>query len=149
MKLMENKKVFELMDKFEKSSIDTLILKDGEFALTLKKNKDVPINAAYIAPQNITHNFTTENVKNEEKTINSSEKVIKSPIVGTFYGSSSPEKPPFVTVGSKVALGDTVCIVEAMKMFNEVSTEFDGIVKEILVQNGENIEYGQPLIVLE
>jgi acetyl-CoA carboxylase biotin carboxyl carrier protein len=147
---MENKKIFELMDKFEKSSIDTFVLEDGEFSLTLKKNKKMIASSNNFEAPKVTQNFIEHNThKEEQKAEKFSGKVIKSPIVGTFYASSSPEKPPFVDIGSKVSVGDTVCIVEAMKMFNEVSTEFDGIVKEILVQNGENIEYGQPLIVLE
>lgn len=147
---MENKKIFELMDKFEKSSIDTFVLEDGEFALTLKKNRNVIASNQFKEVSNVMQNVIENNTHKETQKVEKlSGKVIKSPIVGTFYASSSPEKPPFVDIGSKVSVGDTVCIVEAMKMFNEVSTEFDGIVKEILVQNGENIEYGQPLIVLE
>lgn len=146
---MDNKKIFELMDKFEKSTIDTLIVNDGDFGITLKKNKAVPTNSAHVVHQSATHSFIEHNAQKEEKSQEITGKVIKSPIVGTFYSSSSPEKSPFVTVGSKVSVGDVVCIVEAMKMFNEVSTEFDGIIKEVLVSSGDNIEYGQPLIVLE
>ena len=145
---MDNKKIFELMDKFEKSTIDTLIVNDGDFGITLKKNKAITVSSANVVQQSIP-NIAAPNPVKEEKAKELGGKVIKSPIVGTFYSSSSPEKPPFVTVGSKVAVGDTVCIVEAMKMFNEVATEFDGIIKEVLVSNGDNIEYGQPLIVLE
>lgn len=146
---MDNIKIFELMDKFEKSTIDTLIVNDGDFGITLKKNKAVTVNSAHVVQQSVPQSFVEHNVQKDEKSELITGKVIKSPIVGTFYSSSSPEKSPFVTVGSKVAVGDVVCIVEAMKMFNEVSTEFDGIIKEILVSSGDNIEYGQPLIVLE
>jgi len=74
--------------------------------------------------------------------------VIKSPMVGTFYRSSAPGAKPFVEVGSPVKAGDTVCIVEAMKLLNEIETEYDGVVKAILVENGQPVEYGQPLMIV-
>jgi acetyl-CoA carboxylase biotin carboxyl carrier protein len=73
---------------------------------------------------------------------------IKSPMVGTFYRSSAPGAKPFVDVGQAVKAGETVCIIEAMKLLNEIEADQDGIVKEILVENGEPVEYGQPLVVL-
>ena len=72
--------------------------------------------------------------------------VITAPLVGTFYGSSAPDQPPFVKVGDTVAAGDVVCIIEAMKFMNEVNSEVSGKVTEILVKDGELVEYGQPLI---
>ena len=71
--------------------------------------------------------------------------MVKSPIVGTFYQSSSPDKPPYVKVGDKVAKGDVICIIEAMKFMNEIQSEYDGTVAEILVDNEEFVEYGQEL----
>ena len=74
---------------------------------------------------------------------------IKSPMVGTFYTASSPDLPPFVKVGQKVNVGDTVCLVEAMKMFNEIESDKAGTVKEILVENGQAVEYDQSLFIIE
>jgi acetyl-CoA carboxylase biotin carboxyl carrier protein len=74
--------------------------------------------------------------------------VVKSPMVGTFYRSASPGAKAFVEVGQAVKAGETVCIIEAMKLLNEIETDRDGVVKEVLVENGEPVEYGQPLIVL-
>jgi acetyl-CoA carboxylase biotin carboxyl carrier protein len=74
--------------------------------------------------------------------------VVKSPMVGTFYRSSAPGAKPFVEVGDTVKAGDTVCIIEAMKLLNEIEADRDGIIKEMLVENGEPVEYGQPLFVL-
>ena len=71
--------------------------------------------------------------------------VIKSPMVGTFYQASSPESPAFVNVGDSVSKDTTVCIIEAMKVMNEIPAEISGTIKEILVENGEAVEYGQPL----
>jgi acetyl-CoA carboxylase biotin carboxyl carrier protein len=74
--------------------------------------------------------------------------VIKSPMVGTFYRASAPGAKSFVEVGSQVKAGDTVCIIEAMKLLNEIESDHDGVVKAILVENGQPVEYGQPLCVI-
>ena len=76
-------------------------------------------------------------------------KIIESPIVGTFYRSSTPGSDAFVKVGSRVEADQTVCIIEAMKVMNEIKAEKSGVIKEILVENGEPVEFGQPLFVLE
>lgn len=74
--------------------------------------------------------------------------VVKSPMVGTFYRSSAPGNPPFVELGSTVKAGDTLCIIEAMKLLNEIDTDVAGVVKEILVENGQPVEFGQPLFII-
>jgi acetyl-CoA carboxylase biotin carboxyl carrier protein len=75
--------------------------------------------------------------------------VVKSPMVGTFYRAPSPDAEPFVDVGDAVKAGQTICIIEAMKLMNEIETDRDGVVKSILVENGQPVEYGEPLIVIE
>lgn len=74
---------------------------------------------------------------------------IKSPIVGTFYSSADPSAEPFVKVGTEIKKGDVICIIEAMKIMNEVKADIDGTVKEILVSNGDAVEYDQPLMIVE
>lgn len=74
--------------------------------------------------------------------------VVKSPMVGTFYRSSAPGKPAFVEVGATVKEGDTLCIIEAMKLLNEIDADASGVIKEILVENGQPVEFGQPLFVI-
>ncbi len=74
---------------------------------------------------------------------------VKSPMVGTFYRSSSPDAKPFVDVGSKVAVGDTLCIIEAMKLLNEIESDVAGVVKKIMLENGQPVEYGEPLFIIE
>ena len=74
---------------------------------------------------------------------------VKSPMVGTFYRSSTPGAKPFVEIGQTVKSGDTVCIIEAMKLLNEIEADRDGVIKAILVENGQPVEYGQPLFVIE
>ncbi len=73
---------------------------------------------------------------------------VKAPMVGTFYRAASPEAPPFVEVGSKVTVGQTLCIIEAMKLMNELPSEINGVVGKILVENGEPVEYGQDLFLI-
>jgi acetyl-CoA carboxylase biotin carboxyl carrier protein len=74
--------------------------------------------------------------------------VVKSPMVGTFYRSSAPGSPPFVEIGSEVKEGATLCIIEAMKLLNEIDTDKGGVVKQILIENGQPVEFGQPLFIL-
>jgi acetyl-CoA carboxylase biotin carboxyl carrier protein len=74
--------------------------------------------------------------------------VVKSPMVGTFYRSSAPGSPPFVEVGASVKEGDTLCIIEAMKLLNEIDADASGVIKQILVENGQPVEFGQPLFVI-
>ncbi len=74
--------------------------------------------------------------------------VVKSPMVGTFYRAATPGAPPFVEVGSAVKPGDTLCIIEAMKLLNEIDAEVTGVVKQVLVENGQPVEYGQPLFII-
>jgi acetyl-CoA carboxylase biotin carboxyl carrier protein len=75
--------------------------------------------------------------------------VLKAPMVGTFYRSPSPDAKPFVEVGQNVKAGETVCIIEAMKLMNEIEADATGMVKAILVENGQPVEYGQPLLIIE
>ncbi len=76
-------------------------------------------------------------------------KKLVSPMVGTFYAQAAPEKPPYVKVGDKVKKGQTICIIEAMKLMNEIESEFDGEILEVLVKNEEMVEYGQPLFLIK
>jgi len=87
----------------------------------------------------------TPRVEPEEECYN----VLKSPMVGTFYTSSAPGKDPYVKVGDKVKKGDTLCIIEAMKLMNEIESEFDGEIVEVLVENEQMVEYGQPLFKIK
>lgn len=77
------------------------------------------------------------------------EVIVRAPIVGTFYEAPSPDSPPFIAVGDHVNAGDTLCIIEAMKLMNEIECETPGVVRQILVRNGEPVEYDQPLFILE
>ena len=74
---------------------------------------------------------------------------VTSPIVGTFYRAPSPESPPFVEIGSRIKKGQVLCIIEAMKLMNEIESEFEGVIIKILVENGQPVEYGEPLFLVE
>lgn len=141
-----------LMEAFSSSGLTSFSLKDGDFELSLSSEKPeqiyvcppaapagVPAPAAAPAAQP-----SAPAAKEEEISGN----VVKSPIVGTFYASAAPDKPPYVTVGKTVQEGDVLFIIESMKLMNEVTSEFSGTVEKILVQNGQAVEYGQPIMVI-
>ncbi len=86
-----------------------------------------------------------EPLKEEEETLHT----ITSPLVGTFYRSPSPDSPPFVEVGTRVEKGQVLCIIEAMKIMNEIESDVSGVVKKVLVENGQPVEYGEPLFLIE
>lgn len=133
----------ELISKMEKASLTELSYKDGEVDIKLKRdsmneqqNTVAPVSAAPQQPQPAQ---STEPAPQEEG------KVIKAPMVGTFYKASSPEAEAYVKVGDKVENSTVVCILEAMKLFNEIQAEISGEIVEILVEDGEMVEYDQPL----
>ena len=97
-----------------------------------------PVAATAAAPTAIAEEPATEN----------DEHVFKSPMVGTFYAASSPDDDPFVSEGTVVKKGDVLCIVEAMKLMNEIEAEYDGVVEKVLVKNAQPLEYGQPIFVI-
>ena len=108
-----------------------------------------PINNA--TNNNITNNTINdaENIHTENHSAVSAGNIVKSPLVGTYYAASSPDSAPFVKVGDKVHKGQILGIVEAMKLMNEIESEFDGTVREILVENEQLVEFGQPMFVIE
>ena len=91
----------------------------------------------------------TETSAEDTPIINESSLSVKAPLVGTFYSSPSPESPPFIKIGDKIKKGQTICIIEAMKIFNEIESEYEGTVSEILIENGTPVEFDQDLIKLK
>lgn len=143
---MEFKHVLELIEKMENSSITNLELTEKEFTLKLEKG-DV---TSSVKPDSISQNSSLNAARQEEKQESALKgNIVTAPIVGTFYQSSSPEKEPFVKVGQTIQEGDVVCIIEAMKLFNEVQSDYSGVVKKILAQDGDLMEYGQPIMIIE
>lgn len=132
--------------------LDYLEVRKGDFSLVLgKKGSAIQKEKGSHTTEKVTKIPDEEEIFEEYKQPTSPlENVvyIKAPLVGTFYRAPSPESPPFVEVGSTVKKGDTLCIVEAMKVMNEIKSDYDGTIKEILVENAKPVEYGQVLFVI-
>ena len=142
---MNLEQVDSLIEKMERASLTELSYKDKDVDIKLKRELSQPqVQAAPVVEtaQNQVVNKATENVAPAPK---EEGQTIKAPMVGTFYKSPSPEESAYVQVGDTVANDTTVCILEAMKLFNEIQAEVTGEITEILVEDGQMVEYGQPL----
>ncbi len=143
---MEYEKIKQLMEDMGNSKLTAIDIDfaDGTKISMKKEQKQEIIHAnSTLAPIINERNVVTmENTKEQEKTTGN---IVKSPMVGTFYIKPSPTSNPYVEIGKEVKKGDTLCIVEAMKLMNEIESEFSGKVIEILVNDGEPVEYGTPL----
>ena len=136
---MEYEKIKELMQDMSNSKLSSINIELGDGTkISMQKNNNEEVA---VKPQ--------EEIKEEIIAIKEDEKYIVSPMVGTFYLKPSPTSNPFVTVGSSIKKGDTVCIVEAMKLMNEIESDYDGTIKEILVNDGTPVEYGTKLFRIE
>ena len=152
---MEYSEIKKLMDDMGDSKLTELEIEfpDGtKISLKKEDGKKLVAPAPAVVPQvqppmNIIQAQAPVEVKNEPAKVEGN--VVKSPMVGTFYSKSSPTAECFVKVGSKVKKGDTLCIIEAMKLMNEIESEFDGEVVDILVNDEDMVEYGQPLFIIK
>ena len=140
-----------MIDKKTENSINLLIkkLKDKNLGSLKFSNKTISIEISNISgsvqiPQSSVSS-QPQNVSSTETNESSSMQSIDSPMVGIIYLTPKPSSPPFVKSGQKIKKGDTICLIEAMKTFNEIKSDKDGVVKSILVNNGEAVEFGQPL----
>lgn len=145
-----------LMESFRENGLTDFNLEYRDFKLTLgqhitesaeKIEVSAPVKPKTEVKANVELPKQIDEVK--EKSIKAETKVIKAPMVGTFYEAASPDSPVFVKVGDKVTKGQTLCILEAMKLMNEIEAEHDGTIVEILAKNEDFIEYGQSLFVIE
>jgi acetyl-CoA carboxylase biotin carboxyl carrier protein len=151
----------ELIKFVAKSGVSEVALEQKDFKITIKahdqkgKIQEViqvavpqvaapPVAPQMVAPPAPAPASTTHEQVTSVKTIE-----IKSPMIGTFYRSSSPDKPPFVEVGSDIKAGSTVCVIEAMKLFNEIESEITGKIVKVLVNDATPVEYDQPLFLVE
>lgn len=137
---MEYKELLELIKTVSDSNIVDFKYEQGDTKIVMcaAENKEV---SGEIVPVKTTKQATAVVVENAAET----ENVVKSPLVGTFYVAPAEDAEAFVKVGDKVTAGQTLAIVEAMKLMNEIESEFDGVISEVYVKNGEMVEYGQPL----
>ena len=151
----------ELLGTISQTDITELVLKNDDFELTVRKEKgliavpqavapspqviETPLSTQVTVPPAVVQTPTPETP--EKPTVDNKKWIdVTSPMVGTFYSAPAPDEDPFVAVGDRINKGDTVCIIEAMKLMNEIEAEVTGQIREILVENGEPVEFGQVLM---
>ncbi|MFK5914686.1 MAG: acetyl-CoA carboxylase biotin carboxyl carrier protein [Woeseiaceae bacterium] len=148
---MDIRKVKKLIELLEESGIAEIEIHEGEESVRISRNPTVAAPVAFAAPvapvAAAPVAAVAAPVEAAEEKIDGH--VLNSPMVGSFYRSPSPGAASFVDVGSKVNVGDTVCIIEAMKLLNQIEADKSGTIKAILVENGQPVEYNQPLFVIE
>lgn len=148
---MDIRKVKKLIELLEESGIAEIEIKEGEEAVRISRQGMMPVAQHYMMPPsmpmaNAVSPANTAEVVREEQV---SGHKLTSPMVGTFYRASAPGAKPFVEIGDTVAEGDIICIIEAMKMLNQIEADQSGTIKTILVENGQPVEFGQPLFIIE
>ena len=163
---MKPKEIQELLDFIASSGLAEVNIETEQFKLSVKKNSEVTTRTIevaapvqqLVAPQPLAQlqamiQPVAETTKSSKEVatpaVNANHITIKSPMIGTFYKSASPESPLFVNVGDEIKPGQTVCIIEAMKLFNEIEAEISGKIVKILVENATPVEYDQPLFIVE
>ena len=170
---MDFKEIQELIKLINKSNLTEFKMEQGDFKISIRTKKFgkmmsqpilqaqpqmVPLQTATIqqpapqmAPASSPKASSSDNQNNNNSTSGENENYlpIKSPIVGTFYRSSSPDKPPYVKVGDTIGIGDVVCIVEAMKLFNEIESEVSGKIVKVMVEDASPVEYDQVLYLID
>jgi acetyl-CoA carboxylase biotin carboxyl carrier protein len=156
---MDIKQIQELIKFVSRSGVNEVAIEQKDFKITIKTNQTptvvhatvpapvvtsaIPAAAAPL-PVSATETKPAAAVEDTSKYI-----TVKSPMIGTFYRSSSPDKPSFVNVGDEIATGKVICIIEAMKLFNEIESEVSGRIVKVLVENASPVEYDQPLFLVE
>jgi len=170
---MEFKQIQDLIKLVNKSNISEIRIEDDEFKISIKTdtyqgkvirqeitqpiatgipqmtmNMPMQDNTQAAAPE-AAPAATKEAPTDTEEAVSANTEVIKSPMIGTFYRSASPDKPPFIKVGDSITAGDHVCIIEAMKLFNEIEAEISGKVVKVLVEDASPVEYDQPLFLID
>jgi len=158
---MELKEIKELIKLVSESGVSEIEVERGDFKVSIKKNTEkttvihaapvshnIPVAAPVVA--NTTTPFPTEKMEAQTSTpIASNLITVKSPMIGTFYKTPSPDKPSFVNIGDEIKPGKVLCIIEAMKLFNEIESEISGKIVKVLVENASPVEYDQPLFLVE
>ncbi len=151
---MDFKKFQDLIKYFESSKLTTMAIEDGPFKLSLSKLKEAqpseakasPAPEAKILPPNVNPKAQTNSANKPTEDILLKEVI--SPLVGTYYSASSPNADPFVKIGQRVNKGQTICIVEAMKIMNEIASPYAGVVEKINCKNGDVVGFNQVIILL-
>jgi acetyl-CoA carboxylase biotin carboxyl carrier protein len=157
---MEYNQIQELLKAVDEASITKVRIKDGDFEITIEKQTASAMPVAYPMPQlqaapmpqpvaAPTAPATSAAQPAAAPAASGNGQPVKSPMIGTFYRSSAPDKPAFINVGDEIRAGQVVCIIEAMKLFNEIESEVSGRVVKVLVDDASPVEYDQPLFLVE
>lgn len=153
---MRKEEIEELIRLVEDSQINELEIAEGRKKIRISKGPAVQSVPVPAPSTNLSNNPTAQPVENKQEDpsaaasgLASNLKQITSPMVGTYYAAPSPDAEPFVSEGKTVAVGQTVCIVEAMKLMNEIGSDFNGVIRKVLIENAQPVEYGQPLFLVE
>ncbi len=148
---MDIRKVKKLIELLEESDIAEIEIHEGEESVRISRTSQVTLPAPVAAPMVAPVAAAAPTAAPAEEAAKAEEisgHQVKSPMVGTFYRAPSPEAKPFVEEGDQVSVGDTLCIVEAMKILNQIESDKAGTVKKILVENGEPVEFNQPMFII-
>ncbi|MBR36719.1 MAG: acetyl-CoA carboxylase, biotin carboxyl carrier protein [Rhodobacteraceae bacterium] len=145
---MDIRKIKTLIEMLEESNLNEIEVSQGDESVRISKGKD-PLD--YIENNQINTSISSQEKvsKNEDETRKFVGNQVKAPLVGTFYRKPSPDSDPFVKVGDIVKKGQVLCIIEAMKIMNEIKSEFDGEVSSIEIEDGQPVEFGQTIIVIQ
>ncbi|HET8829633.1 MAG TPA: acetyl-CoA carboxylase biotin carboxyl carrier protein [Pelobium sp.] len=156
---MDIKQIQDLIKFVAKSGVNEVSIEEQDFKITIKTTQEPTYVATLQAPAPPVSSAPTAPVVHQVPTVQASAVVadednskyitIKSPMIGTFYRSSAPDKPNFANVGDEIASGQVLCIIEAMKLFNEIESEVSGKIVKILVENSQPVEYDQPLFLVD
>ena len=151
---MDIRKVKKLIELLEESQISEIEIHEGEESVRIsRQSATAPAAQHVMVPPAVMEQPVNTNVTQTQNKAPSVPEIAgtttSSPMVGTFYRSPSPSDPSFVEVGQKIKPGDVLCIIEAMKMLNQIESECSGTIKQILVENGQPVEFGQPLFVID
>ena len=156
---MDIRKVKKLIEMLEESQLNEIEIKEGEESVKLVKAISIPLQeqvttsnivAPALQPAAVKDNASVKSDSSQSTEVETiSGQTIDSPMVGTFYAAPNPGAKDFVAVGDKISEGDVLCIIEAMKMMNEVKADSSGTIKQVLIENSEPVEFGQPLFVIE
>ena len=149
---MKAKEIRDLIDFISGSGLEEVNIETEEFKISVKRSPDQPVVSAApvaAAPAPAPVPAAAPAADSPAAADDSQYFTIKSPMIGTFYRSANPESPAFVNVGDKVSAGQTVCIIEAMKLFNDIESEISGTIMKVLVDNASPVEYDQPLFLVD
>jgi len=149
---MDIRKVKKLIEMLEESKISEIEIHEGEESVRISRVSSVTPSQSLLQIPAGEPSVTVKTDTGQGSQDAGEEQegyIVKSPMVGIFYESPTPGKPPFVELGKRVAKGEVLCIIEAMKIMNQIESEFSGIISKLMVENGEPVEYGQPLFIIK